>query len=81
MERPSRMAFEPLANIGMLMGCVVVDDGVDRLSNGNLLLDDIEEANESGKKLGVRRLGDAGCRWSNSSEPVAADRNGAPGRR
>src|SRR5580698_8302927 len=46
MERPSRMAFEPSANIGMLMGGVIVDDGVDRLSNGNLLLDDIEEANE-----------------------------------
>ena len=30
------MAFEPSANIGMLMGCVIVDDGVDRLSNGNL---------------------------------------------
>ena len=46
MERPSRMAFEPSANIGMLMGGVVVDDGVDRLSNGNLLLEDIEEATE-----------------------------------
>ena len=46
MERPSRMAFEPSSNIGMLVGGVVVDDGVDRLSNGNLLLDDIEEANE-----------------------------------
>ena len=42
----ARMAFEPSANIGMLMGGVIVDDGVDRLSNGNLLLDDIEEANE-----------------------------------
>ena len=30
----------------MSAGCVIVDDGVDRLSNGNLLLDDIEEANE-----------------------------------
>ena len=28
------------------MGGVIVDDGVDHLSNGNLLLDDIEEANE-----------------------------------
>ena len=28
------------------MGGVVVDDGVDHLSNGNLLLDDIEEAKE-----------------------------------
>ena len=30
----------------MLMGGVIADDGVDRLSDGNLLLDDIEEANE-----------------------------------
>ena len=28
------------------MGGVIVDDGVNRLSSGNLLLDDIEEANE-----------------------------------
>ena len=41
------MAFEPSANIGMLMGGVIVDDGVDRLSNlGTCFLDDIEEANE-----------------------------------
>src|SRR6202035_2901330 len=46
MERPSRMAFEPSSNIGMFMGGVVVDDGVDRLSRGNLFLDDIEEADE-----------------------------------
>ena len=30
----------------MLVGGVVVDDGVDRLARGNLLLDDIEEANK-----------------------------------
>ena len=36
MERPSRMAFEPSADVGMLMGGVVVDDGVDRLSYGSL---------------------------------------------
>src|SRR6202453_797773 len=46
MERPSRMAFEPSANAWVLMGGVIVDDGVDRLSRGNLLLDDIEKANE-----------------------------------
>jgi hypothetical protein len=46
MERPSRMALEPSANIGMLMGGVIVDDGVDRLSYGNLFLDDIEETDE-----------------------------------
>ena len=46
MERPSRMAFEPSPNIGMLVGGVVVEDGVDHLAGGNLLLDDIEEANK-----------------------------------
>ena len=40
------MTFEPSPNIGMLVGGVVVDDGVDRLASGNLLLDDIEEANK-----------------------------------
>ena len=30
----------------MLMGGVVVDDGVDGLSHGNLFLDDIEETDE-----------------------------------
>ena len=40
------MTFEPSADVGMLMGGVVVDDGVDRLSYGNLFLDDIEETDE-----------------------------------
>ena len=35
-----------MSNIGMLVGGVVVDDGVDRLSRRDLFLDDIEEANE-----------------------------------
>ena len=33
-ERPSRMTFEPSADVGMLMGGVVVDDGVDGLPTG-----------------------------------------------
>ena len=45
-ERPSRIAFEPSADIGMLVGGVVVDDGVDRLPRRNLSFDDIEEADE-----------------------------------
>ncbi len=40
------MALEPLADVGMLMGGVVVDDGVDRLTRGDLVFDDIEKANE-----------------------------------
>src|SRR5271170_8269448 len=46
MERPSRMAFQPSANVGMLVGGVIVDDGVDCLARGYLLLDDIEKTNE-----------------------------------
>jgi hypothetical protein len=40
------MTFEPSANTGMLVGGIVVDDGVDRLARWDLLLDEIEEANE-----------------------------------
>ena len=52
-ERPSRMTFEPSSSIGMLMGGVVVDDGMDRLSHRNLFLDDIEETNELAMALHV----------------------------
>jgi hypothetical protein len=34
MERPSRVTSESSSNIGVLMGGVVVDDGVDPLSHG-----------------------------------------------
>jgi hypothetical protein len=34
------------ANVWVLVGGVVVNDGVDRLAGGSLLLDDTEEANE-----------------------------------
>jgi hypothetical protein len=45
-ELPSRTTFEPSADVGMLMDGAIVDDGVDRLARGNLLLNDIEEAKE-----------------------------------
>ncbi len=45
-ERPSRMTFEPSANVGMFAGRVVVDDDADRPSRRNLFLDDIDEADE-----------------------------------
>ena len=67
MKRPSRMAFEPSANIGMLMGGVIADDGVDRLSNGNLLLDDIEEANELLMAMALPVAADHPCRRECSS--------------
>ena len=43
---PAGVPCQPLAHLRMLMGCVVVDDGVDRLSRRDLRFDDIEEADE-----------------------------------
>lgn len=40
------MAGEPLTHFLMLMGGVVVDDGMDRLSLRHLGLDGVEEADE-----------------------------------
>src|SRR5579872_6199419 len=40
------MPRQPLAHPWMLMGRIVVDDGVDRLFDGDLRLDGIEEADE-----------------------------------
>ena len=42
-EHPARMAGEPGFDLGMLMGGVVVEDGVDRLVGGRRPLDGIEE--------------------------------------
>src|SRR3977135_2273653 len=46
LEGPAGMAFQPLAHLRMLVGCVVVDDGVDRFLDRHLRLDGIEEADE-----------------------------------
>ena len=46
MERPSWVAVEPLADPWMLMSRVVVENGVDRLSRRNLLLDGVQKADE-----------------------------------
>ena len=40
------MPRQPLAHLWMLVGRIVVDDGVDRLFHGDLRLDRIEEADE-----------------------------------
>src|ERR1700681_423421 len=45
-ERPAGMPGQPLAHLRMLVGRIVVDDGVDHFSHGNLLLDRVEEADE-----------------------------------
>ena len=46
MEGPAGMAGQPCAHLGMFVGGIVVDDGVDRLSLRHLRLDGIEEADE-----------------------------------
>ena len=45
-EGPARMAREPLAHGGMLVGGVVVEDRMDGLADGNFALDGVEEADE-----------------------------------
>src|SRR5450756_652180 len=40
------MPCQPLTHLRMLVGCVVVDDSVDRLLDRDLRLDGIEEADE-----------------------------------
>ena len=46
MERPTRMAGQPLTDFGMLVGGVVVDNGMDQLAGRDRALDGIEEADE-----------------------------------
>ena len=46
MEHPAGVPRQPLAHLWMLVGRIVVDDGVDRLFHGDLRLDRIEEADE-----------------------------------
>ena len=45
-ERPARMTSKPLDDLRMLVGGVVVHDGVDGLARGDLALDGVEEADE-----------------------------------
>jgi hypothetical protein len=40
------MPSEPFLHLGVLVGCIVVDDGMDRLSSRNLRLNGVEEADE-----------------------------------
>src|SRR5271156_4165492 len=84
MECPSRMAFEPSSNMGMLVGGEVVDDGVDRLSHGNLFLDDVEEANELLMAMALHVAADDGsvehvhgCEQRRRAVPLVVVRHGS----
>ena len=46
MEYPSGMACQPCLELGMFVGGIVVDDGMDHLAFRNGALDFIEKANE-----------------------------------
>ena len=46
MKRPTGMPGQPCLYLGMFVGRIVVDDGVDHLSHGDLRLNRIEEADE-----------------------------------
>ena len=46
MEGPARMADQPGLDLGVLVGRVIVDDGVDQLAGGDRALDGVEEADE-----------------------------------
>ena len=47
MKRPSRVTIEPGFDLGVFVGAVVVHDGVDILSDGNFVLDGVEEVMNS----------------------------------
>src|SRR6202042_3441282 len=46
MERPARMTHQPLTDLGMLLGGVIVRDGMDELTGRHRRLDCVEEADE-----------------------------------
>ena len=45
-EHPARVALQPGADLGVLVGCVVVGDGVDQLAGRDGTLDGVEKADE-----------------------------------
>jgi len=60
-EGPAGMPVEPLADLRMLVGRIVVDDGVDRLSRRHLRFDGIEEANEFLVSVALHVMADDGA--------------------
>src|SRR5947208_5462450 len=46
MEGPARMADEPGLDLGVLVGCVIVDNGVDQVASRDRAFDGVEEADE-----------------------------------
>ena len=46
MERPARMIGNPFEDVGLFVGGVVIDDGMDDFSGRDGALDAVEELNE-----------------------------------
>ena len=46
MERPARMIGNPFEDVGLFVGGVVIDDGMDDFSGRDGALDAVEESNE-----------------------------------
>jgi len=46
MERPARMTREPFPHLGLLVRAIVVEDGVNDFTGGDLALDGVEETDE-----------------------------------
>ena len=83
-ERPTRVSGEPLTDLGMLVGGVVVDDAMDKLAGGHRCLDRIEEADEflvpmllhtTADDLAVQHV--EGCEQRGGAVPDVVVRHGA----
>ena len=60
-EPPAGMAHQPLLDLGMLVGGVVVDHSFDQFSGWHLTLDGVEEANEFGMAVALHAAADHGA--------------------
>ena len=61
MEGPAGMAGQPCAHLGVFVGGIVVDDGMDHLSLRHLRLDGVEEADELLMAVALHVLSDDGA--------------------
>ena len=58
MEDKAPMFFEPVHDLGMLVGSIVVDDNVDRLFLGHSRLDDVQKTDELLMAMALHALAD-----------------------
>ena len=61
MEGPARMARQPSQRLGMLVGGVIVEYGVDRLAGQDLALDGVEKADEFAMTVALHAAADDGA--------------------